>query len=398
MFSKLLTVCFALASLTSQTLSVNYLVSQFEDNSREDGVINHVTVHDNTGQVYIGAVNGLYQLDENLVLETEVSTGPVDDHPDCIPERECQSDLKMPTDSVSKALVVDYASETLITCSNVRQGHCERRHLRDLQETTSRGGFIPVVNFDLISPVVMYIAPGMTNVNGAQSRVLYVASTQSTVESSFNELVPSIASRNLTTLEFLYDDGLQYSSVLRVKNKYRSTFRIQYKTGFYSEGFAYFLAVRPNEEGANRYNVSKIMRVCTNDNKYHSFVEFPLQCTHNGTQYNVLQDAYVTTPGSVLARSMGVSSDRDDVIFAVFTSNKSQGRSAWDASVGGDESPSPDSALCVYSLREVRQMFTLAIQKCFDGVGTTGPDHFKPTSNCRRMVRPLLKKSPKFAL
>ena len=104
MFSKLLTVCFALASLTSQTLSVNYLVSQFEDNSREDGVINHVTVHDNTGQVYIGAVNGLYQLDENLVLETEVSTGPVDDHPDCIPERECQSDLKMPTDSVKRRL------------------------------------------------------------------------------------------------------------------------------------------------------------------------------------------------------------------------------------------------------------------------------------------------------
>ena len=75
-------------------------------------------------------------------------------------------------------------------------------------------------------------------------------------------------------------------------------------------------------------------------------------------------------PGSDLAADLGVTA-QDDVMFAVF--------SAPDASEGDITSkPSRDSALCVYSLKNIRRKFMSNIQRCFSGEGARGLDFISP--------------------
>ena len=57
-----------------------YLQEIFTNN---DGNINHVVVHRGTGNLYLGSVNGLHQLTENLTVVKSVSTGPQNDSPNC---------------------------------------------------------------------------------------------------------------------------------------------------------------------------------------------------------------------------------------------------------------------------------------------------------------------------
>jgi len=82
-----------------------------------------------TGKVYLGAVNMLYQLSSDLRLEKSYETGPRDDNPMCPPPssscqcegNNCKEFAKVLMDSVSKTLVIDYRGERLISCSNLFQ-------------------------------------------------------------------------------------------------------------------------------------------------------------------------------------------------------------------------------------------------------------------------------------
>jgi len=49
-----------------------------------DTALRHLAVDDLTGIVYVGAVNHIYQLDNNLTLEVDESTGPVQDDKNCV--------------------------------------------------------------------------------------------------------------------------------------------------------------------------------------------------------------------------------------------------------------------------------------------------------------------------
>ena len=84
----------------------------------------------------------------------------------------------------------------------------------------------------------------------------------------------------------------------------------------------------------------------------------------------MFQAAYVGKPGSDLAADLGVTA-QDDVMFAVFSTP--------DASEGDITSkPSRDSALCVYSLKNIRRKFMSNIQRCFSGEGARGLDFISP--------------------
>ncbi len=76
--------------------------------------------------MYIGAVNRLYQLSDLLTVERTVSTGPKDDSPNCPADGECVCDAatnceKTPTDSINKAMLIDYENDRIIACTNVFQ-------------------------------------------------------------------------------------------------------------------------------------------------------------------------------------------------------------------------------------------------------------------------------------
>ena len=83
--------------------------------------MNHLVVDKNTGRVYVGAVNRLYQLAPDLNLVVKVVTGPKKDNPDCS-MMDCPKDVeKKLTDNVNKALVIDYTTSKLISCGSLFQ-------------------------------------------------------------------------------------------------------------------------------------------------------------------------------------------------------------------------------------------------------------------------------------
>ena len=116
----------------SNATSVRYVTQSYSD-TLNNGDINHLVVHSDSGKIYVGAVNSIYQFTENLNLEKTVNTGPIDDTPNCRPMQECEY-TPIRTESVNKAILIDYDNARLITCSNLRQGHCEKRWLSNISQ------------------------------------------------------------------------------------------------------------------------------------------------------------------------------------------------------------------------------------------------------------------------
>ena len=288
--------------------SVNYVVNSFSDPTNF-GNINHVAININSGKVYVGAVNKLYQLSENLTQEKSAVTGPKDDSPNCRPNTTCEGYERISTNSVSKALVIDYDDSKILTCSNIMQGHCEKRKLSDITQK-DRDIWMPMVPFDEKSPVVMFIAngpdPNESNEGcGTGGNALYIGATRSTIgETSFRDTVPSLASRRLDNFQMTYTNILGGKTILNVADSLRDIYIINFLYGFPSGGFSYFLATQKGAvHDVEAPLVTKISRVCQNDCKFYSYVEMNLKCAN----HSVLRAAYVTRPGSSLALNLEIA-------------------------------------------------------------------------------------------
>ena len=358
------------------TLTTASYVSKTFIDSTNNGNFNHFVVDKNTGKVYIGAVNRIYQLTEDLISEKSVTTGPANDNPNCPPtgecsclsEDDCTRFIRKPVDSINKALVIDYRYSRLITCSNLFQGHCERRLLDDVTQKDPPV-FVPIVPNDKASPAVLFLAPGPP----ALDNVMYVGATRSVAGLAiYRDEVHSVSSRNINTFE-LAQESFEGSTKKVIESQHRETFRINYVAGFSSDGFSYFVTVQRESVTSQKY-VSRLVRVCQNDPKYFSYSEVPLECNHSGTSYNLVQAVSVRSPGAELARSLNIPTT-EDVFFAAFS-----------VSHVNSNRPTSNSALCVYSMREIRSKFTLNIHECFQGVGNTGPAHIVQPLTCMRSV------------
>src|SRR6218665_255581 len=370
--------------------------SQFSDNARNiffddtyDATFLHLVVNTVSGKVYIGATNRLYQLTEFLQPEVSLITGPSYDNPLCPPPMSechclgsnCKEFEKSLMTNLNKFLVVDYRGERLIACTNLFQGHCSR-HLTSNITLIDPPVWSMTVPNDEISSVVMFVGPGPPN--PASTNVLYIASTRSTLGlPAYKDIVPAISMRNLHDLDLVSDDILTPSRI-DIEAQQRDLFRVHYVYGFGSLGFSYFLTVQKVAAitDSEKY-VTQISRICQNDKSLYSYTELPLECHSLGVHYNLLRSAYVTHPGARLAKSLGLPhiaplTDLEHVLVAVF-SHQNQSQYASD-----------QSALCIYTLRDVRQKFTETIQRCFHGIGNTGPDHFVQPKPCFKTVgRPI---------
>lgn len=90
---------------TVSDASSSDIVRTFTDNKKVEK-FNHLVVDKNTGRVYIGAVNYLYQLTPDLEKVIEERTGPELDSDECS-VLECTAAVnKKLTDNVNKALVI----------------------------------------------------------------------------------------------------------------------------------------------------------------------------------------------------------------------------------------------------------------------------------------------------
>jgi plexin A len=246
---------------------------------------------------------------------------------------------------------------------------CNVRDLRNISEVVQEVKE-PVVANNATASTVAFIAPGPPN--PPVSQVMYVGVTY-TGNSPYRSEVPAVSSRSLDKDRMLNiaDSAVTTGTRMYVNSLSRERYPINYIYGFSSEGFSYFLTTQLKSTSKTVF-ISKLVRVCHDDQHYYSYTEIPIECTSNkGKTYNLVQAAYIGKAGSVLAGDLG-NTPQDDVLFAVFAESDGPNSSK----------PKAQSALCVYSLKAIRRRFMSNIQKCFSGDGERGLDFISPSHNC----------------
>uniref|UniRef100_A0A8C0BWQ6 Plexin-A1 n=1 Tax=Buteo japonicus TaxID=224669 RepID=A0A8C0BWQ6_9AVES len=332
-----------------------------------DWSLTHLVVHNKTGEVYVGAVNRIYKLSNNLTLLRTHVTGPVEDNEKCYPPPSVQSCPHglVTTNNVNKLLLVDYSGNRLIACGSASQGICQFLRLDDLfklgEPHHRKEHYLSSVNESgTMSGVIIEVLNGQNK--------LFIG----TPIDGKSEYFPTLSSRKLMANEenaemfgFVYQDEF-VSSQLKIPSDTLSkfpTFDIYYIYSFSSEQFVYYLTLQldtqltsPDSTG-EQFFTSKIVRLCVDDPKFYSYVEFPIGCVQDGIEYRLIQDAYLTKPGKALAKYLGIS-EREDILFTIF----SQGQK-------NRVKPPKESVLCLFTLKKIKDKIKERIQSCYRGEG-----------------------------
>ncbi|XP_035501458.2 plexin-A1-like isoform X1 [Scophthalmus maximus] len=337
--------------------------------SPPEGGLTHLVVHNKTGEVYLGAVNWIYKLSSNLTKLRNHVTGPVTDNPRCYPPpgvQSCPHEL-VQTSNVNKLLLLDAAHNRLIACGSTSQGICQFLRLDDLFKLgephhRKEHYLSSVAEAGTMSGVV--ISPDIFGEGGK----LFVG----TPIDGKSEYFPTLSSRKLMSNEenadmfsFVYQDEF-VSSQLKIPSDTLSkfpAFDIYYIYGFNSEQFVYYLTLQLDTQltspdaSSEQFFTSKIVRLCVDDPKFYSYVEFPIGCTKDGVEYRLVQDAYLARPGTRLARALGIQ-EHEEVLFTVFAQGQKN-----------RAKPPKESALCLFTMRRIKEKIKERIQSCYRGEG-----------------------------
>merc|ERR1719342_350454 len=284
-----------------------HIVNQFEDDqglSDEEGPkFNNLVVDKNTGRVYIGAVNKLYQLSPNLEPMIDSVTGPEWDSAQCSVLPDCPPSVeKKQTSNVNKALVIDYSDSRLISCGSIFQGVCTVRSLRNISHVEQQIKE-PVVANNATASTVAFIAPGPPNPPITQ--VMYVGVTY-TGNGPYRSEVPAVSSRSLDSASLfqIAQTAVTTGTRMFVNSLARERYPINYIHGFDSEGFSYFLTTQMRQTSPSPYH-SKLVRVCHDDSDYYSYTEIPIECVSQGLSYTLVQAAFWGSLARTWQRSLG---------------------------------------------------------------------------------------------
>ncbi|NXJ74361.1 PLXA2 protein, partial [Trogon melanurus] len=359
-------LCLFLASL-SRNVSSNALFSTFHSENR-DWTFNHLTVHQGTGAVYVGAINRVYKLSGNLTILVAHKTGPEEDNKSCYPPLIVQpcSEILTLTNNVNKLLIIDYSENRLLACGSLYQGVCKLLRLDDLfilvEPSHKKEHYLSSVN----KTGTMY---GVIVRSEGEDGKLFIG----TAVDGKQDYFPTLSSRKLprdpessAMLDYeLHSDFV--SSLIKIPSDTLalvSHFDIFYIYGFASGNFVYFLTVQPEtpegvsiNSASDLFYTSRIVRLCKNDPKFHSYVSLPFGCVKGDTEYRLLQAAYLSKPGDVLARSLNITA-QEDVLFAIFSKGQKQ-----------YHQPPDDSALCVFPIRTINAQIKDRLQSCYQGEG-----------------------------
>ncbi|XP_037832878.1 plexin-A1 isoform X1 [Kryptolebias marmoratus] len=365
----LLPFLFLLLLLSKTSTSTTPPSSSFLSFSPPEGGLTHLVVNNKTGDVYLGAVNWIYKLSSDLTKLRSHVTGPVTDNPRCYPPpgvQSCPHEL-VQTSNTNKLLLLDAAHNRLIACGSTSQGICQFLRLDDLFKLgephhRKEHYLSSVAEAGTMSGVV--ISPDIFGGGGK----LFVG----TPIDGKSEYFPTLSSRKLMSNEenadmfsFVYQDEF-VSSQLKIPSDTLSkfpTFDIYYIYGFNSEQFVYYLTLQLDTQltspdaSSEQFFTSKIIRLCVDDPKFYSYVEFPIGCTKDGVEYRLVQDAFLAHPGTRLARSLGIR-EHEEVLFTVFAQGQKN-----------RAKPPKESALCLFTMRQIKEKIKERIQSCYKGEG-----------------------------
>uniref|UniRef100_A0A8B9GFK0 Plexin-B1 n=1 Tax=Amazona collaria TaxID=241587 RepID=A0A8B9GFK0_9PSIT len=338
----------------------------------------HLSMDLESGAIYLGATNFLFQLTSDLLMKNVVQTGPVLDSKDCLPP---VSKLECPqahhTDNHNKLLLVNTVQKELIVCGSVHQGICEKRSLTSIDHVLFR----PESPGD-----TQYVAandPNITTVGliaYSKDEVPLLFVGRGYTSRGVGGGIPPITTRNLRAhggdVQAIDSHSIfSYEETAKLAVGRLSEYNHHFIKSFTYRSSVYFLFYRRDLKSQSREYKTYISRICLDDSHYYSYVELPLLCQSKTNTYSLLQAAYVTRPGKGLAH--GQLDTEGEVLFAAF--------STWQASSG---KLSEESALCVYAMEEVDRLTNWTRDVCYmrDGKSEEGTEvayiEYDVSSNC----------------
>lgn len=323
-------------------------------NGSSKNYLTHLAYDYKRNVFYAGATNKILQLNENLRVLSHALTGPKNDSPQCHASG-CSDDVETTlVNNHNKILIVSYAQGDgiLIACGSVRQGACDIYNLARFPENPLFID-IPLAANDEFASTYAFVGPA--KYSWKKEDILYVGTTFTNV-GDYRHDVPAISSRRLEDLNYAEFEIKQ--SIINIDVKYRDHFLVDYIYGFNSSEYAYFTIVQKRSHLAEEAGyVTRLARICITDSNYDSYTEITIQClaTHNNIDYNILRDAKITEAGQKLAQQMGIKKG-DHVLVAIFSPSKEI-----------TNQPEEKSAMCIYSLKEIEEVFNENIHLCFNG-------------------------------
>uniref|UniRef100_A0A665VDR3 receptor protein-tyrosine kinase n=1 Tax=Echeneis naucrates TaxID=173247 RepID=A0A665VDR3_ECHNA len=366
-------------------LSVTYELPTF---TADFPIQNMVTLD---GIIYVGTVNRIYALAPNLTKLSEYRTGPLHANETC-GQRGTGTRSNGTVDNHNIALVVENIYDKgLYSCGSADKGVCRRHVLDDdispktvdeevycFADKVGRGRGQP-------SDSDVVVSPSGSQVLNVESNVIKFFVGNSEIPGSGNESSHphTISLRKMKTSQngFTFFSNHSYMDLIP---SLRGNYYLRYVYSFHSGPFTYFLTVQRVSRDSQAYH-TRIVRMCSSDLVIRRYIEMPLECistdkrrrrsTEEMKVFNILQAAHVTKVGNdiELLKQLKVE-EGDDVLFAAFARGKPD-----------SPEPTPNSAVCVMSLKHLNNMFKIYMQKC----NTVDPYHFTASDkkSCYNVVR-----------
>ncbi|KAM9854554.1 hepatocyte growth factor receptor isoform 2-T2 [Aulostomus maculatus] len=366
--------CDKSSETSALNLSVNYQLPTF---TADFPIQNMVTLD---GIIYVGAVNRIYALAPNLTKVSEYHTGPLLANETCGQGvRSTVGDGRVDNHNIALVLENIY-DKGLYSCGSADNGIC-RRHVLD--DGTPKTVDEQVYCFaDKVRPgkghpsdADVVVSPSGSQVLNVESNVIQFFVGNSEIpgqgRTSGSAMHPhTISLRKMKTSQngFTFFSSLSYMDLIP---SLRGNYYLRYVYSFHSRPFTYFLTVQRVSRDSQAYH-TRIVRMCSSDLVIRRYVEMPLECISTDKRrrrsaedvkvFNILQAAHVTKVGGdvELQRQLKVE-EGDDVLFAAFARGKPN-----------SPEPTPNSAVCVMSLRHINNMFKMYMQRC----NTIDPHHF----------------------
>uniref|UniRef100_A0A8C3AJJ0 Plexin b2b n=1 Tax=Cyclopterus lumpus TaxID=8103 RepID=A0A8C3AJJ0_CYCLU len=282
--------------MENDLLPNKYTIPILEFNSKT--AIDNVVQDPQTGLIYLGAVNAIYQLGPSLQWQSQYETGPKEDARTCTPPSSTCQDTK-PMPSLNKLLLVNPSNGSLIVCGSRYRGICSLLNLTNVAEQ---------LYYSDNKGERTYVASIEDNVNVVGVMSTYLRENQTFSVFLVGKGYGSQDSTKLISTRILQDfrDWVVFESIIEASTVQTTPFVPKYlhdfRHAFKEDGFVYFLFSR-TLDGTDNKNLTFVSRLCENDHHYYSHTELQLNCGQNqNNKYNKVQAAYVASPGKELVR------------------------------------------------------------------------------------------------